>query len=65
MYPEEAYDLFLSTAEQFQKALALYNKKRYDDAIVLFKEILTINPHDMIAKNFVDDLDGEKNTGRD
>ncbi|MEJ5361380.1 MAG: adenylate/guanylate cyclase domain-containing protein [Spirochaetota bacterium] len=65
IYPEESYDLFLSTDEQFQKALALFNKKRYDDAILLFKELLTLNPYDMIARNFIEDLEEEKNTGRD
>ena len=64
IYPEESYKLFASTAEQFQKALALYNRKRYDDARELFKEILTKNPDDMIAKNFTEDLEEQKNTGR-
>lgn len=65
MYPEESYSLFVSTAEQFQKAIALFNKKRYDDARALFKEILTKNPYDMIARNFIKNFEEENKTGRD
>jgi class 3 adenylate cyclase len=65
IYPEESIDLFIATADQFQKALSLFNKKHYDKAIALFNEILAVNPHDMIAKNFIEDCEGEKNTGRD
>ncbi|MCX8123968.1 MAG: hypothetical protein N3F66_07355 [Spirochaetes bacterium] len=65
IYPEESIDLFIATAKQFQKALSLYNKKHYDKAIALFKEILSVNPHDTIAKNFIEDCEEEKNTGRD
>ncbi len=57
VYPPESMSAFESTALKFQKALALYNKKQYDEAIALFKEILAINPHDMIAKNFIEDLE--------
>ncbi len=56
IYPEESLPLFASTNKQFKAALSLYNKKRYDEATALFKEILTINPYDMIAKNFIEDL---------
>lgn len=57
VYPQESMSAFESTALKFQKALALYNKKQYDEAIALFKEILAINPHDMITKNFIEDLE--------
>lgn len=57
IYPNESIDAFAATALKFQKALALYNKKQYHEAIALFKEILAINPHDMIARNFIEDLE--------
>ncbi|MEW6525145.1 MAG: 7TM diverse intracellular signaling domain-containing protein [Spirochaetota bacterium] len=64
LYPQESLELFTSTALMFRKALSFYNKKHYDQAKALFEEILTINPHDIIAKNFIQDIEEEKNTGR-
>ncbi len=64
IYHDESIDLFTATADTFQKALVLYNKKRYDEALSLFKEILAINPYDRIAKNFIEDLEKENSTPR-
>ncbi|HOR94908.1 MAG TPA: tetratricopeptide repeat protein, partial [Spirochaetota bacterium] len=60
MYPDDAVALFTSTMEQFQKALTLYNKKQYTEALHIFKEIALKNPCDMITKNFIEDMEEKK-----
>ncbi len=60
MYPDDAVALFTSTKEQFKKALTLYNKKQYTEALHIFKEIALKNPCDMITKNFIEDMEEKR-----
>jgi hypothetical protein len=46
--------------EQFQKAMSLYNKKHYAEALHIFKEVALKNPHDMITKNFIGDMEEKR-----
>jgi class 3 adenylate cyclase len=56
VYPNDVLSFFDSTEELFQNAIKLYNKKRYTEALNVFKEIHATNPHDRMTENVIAEL---------
>ncbi|HOV13156.1 MAG TPA: adenylate/guanylate cyclase domain-containing protein [Spirochaetota bacterium] len=51
--PSEIIDLKLKTLDDFKKAYNLYLSKDFNNALVIFSDILKINPNDLACKMFL------------
>jgi class 3 adenylate cyclase len=55
--PDEQIEKKLQTLDKYEEAIHLMHNKNFTDAILLFKEIHSINPNDFVVKIYLEKLE--------
>jgi class 3 adenylate cyclase len=59
--PDEQIEKKLQTLDKYEEAIHLMHNKNFTDAILLFKEINSINPNDFVVKIYLEKLESQIN----
>jgi class 3 adenylate cyclase/HAMP domain-containing protein len=57
--PDEQIEKKLQTLDKYEEAIHLMHNKNFTDAILLFKEIHSINPNDFVVKIYLEKLESQ------